>query len=310
MSPYSGPQSEQSRPLVLVVDDSPLDRRLAGACLKDEDLDATYASNGREALDVLEKEDQRRPDLVLTDLQMPEMDGLELVQEVRNSYPTIPVILMTAHGSEEIAVTALKTGASSYVPKKNLARDLAQTIRVVMSVASVKREQQRVLASLMETQSTFLVANDVSTVRPLIHHIQDLLREMSICEEAELVRVGAALQESLTNAIEHGNLELSSELRESQDGSYVKLAEERTNRSPYKDRRVHVTTRLTKDQAVCVIRDEGPGFDPSTLPDPTDPTNLERVSGRGLLLIRTFMDDVTFNNEGNEITLVKRTKKN
>ena len=55
-----------------------------------------------------------------------------------------------------------------------------------------------------------------------------------------------------------------------------------------------------------VIRDEGPGFDPSTLPDPRDPSNLERTAGRGLLLIRTFMDEVTFNKAGNQITMVKR----
>jgi anti-sigma regulatory factor (Ser/Thr protein kinase) len=54
------------------------------------------------------------------------------------------------------------------------------------------------------------------------------------------------------------------------------------------------------------ICDEGPGFDPSSLPDPTDPENIGKISGRGLLLIRTFMDDVKFNDSGNEITLFKR----
>ncbi len=54
-----------------------------------------------------------------------------------------------------------------------------------------------------------------------------------------------------------------------------------------------------------VVRDEGQGFDPALLPDPTDPVNLERVSGRGLLLIQTFMDRVEHNARGNEITMVK-----
>ncbi|MGE0608143.1 MAG: ATP-binding protein, partial [Pirellulales bacterium] len=48
------------------------------------------------------------------------------------------------------------------------------------------------------------------------------------------------------------------------------------------------------------------GFDPSKLPDPTDPANLEKASGRGLLLMRSFMDEVTYNATGNQITLVKR----
>ena len=51
------------------------------------------------------------------------------------------------------------------------------------------------------------------------------------------------------------------------------------------------------------VRDEGPGFDPASLPDPTDPANLDRPCGRGLLLMRTFMDNVIFNDKGNEVTL-------
>jgi hypothetical protein len=58
-------------------------------------------------------------------------------------------------------------------------------------------------------------------------------------------------------------------------------------------------------QITYVVRDEGPGFDPSILPDPTDPANLEQVGGRGLLLIRTFMNKVYHNERGNEITLIK-----
>ena len=74
---------------------------------------------------------------------------------------------------------------------------------------------------------------------------------------------------------------------------------------PDQDRRVHVYAKESRRQAVYVIRDEGPGFDPSALPDPTDPSNLEKASGRGLLLIRTFMDEVHHNEDGNQITMVK-----
>ena len=63
---------------------------------------------------------------------------------------------------------------------------------------------------------------------------------------------------------------------------------------------------LTRDEATFLVRDEGLGFDPSTLPDPTDPANLGKVSGRGLLLIQTFMDHVEHNATGNQITMVKR----
>ena len=111
---------------ILVVDDSPVDRHLAGKLLeKHAGLTVAYATDGRDALTVMERS---APDLVLTDLQMPEMNGLELVEEIRIHYPTVPVILMTAHGSEEIAIQALRVGAASYVPKRNLAKDLSSKI--------------------------------------------------------------------------------------------------------------------------------------------------------------------------------------
>ena len=92
---------------VLIVDDSVIDRHLAGAIVqKLEGWKATFAGNGVEALQLLKS--GALPDLVLTDMLMPEMDGLELVQAIRNQYPLLPVILMTAHGSEDIAIQALQ----------------------------------------------------------------------------------------------------------------------------------------------------------------------------------------------------------
>jgi anti-sigma regulatory factor (Ser/Thr protein kinase) len=67
-----------------------------------------------------------------------------------------------------------------------------------------------------------------------------------------------------------------------------------------------VETRCTGDEVMVLVRDEGKGFDPDSLPDPTEPENLERAYGRGMLLIRTFMDEVRHNERGNEITMVKR----
>jgi anti-sigma regulatory factor (Ser/Thr protein kinase) len=115
-----------------------------------------------------------------------------------------------------------------------------------------------------------------------------------------------ALEEALANALYHGNLEVSSSLREDDDRAYYALVEQRVRESPYRDRRIHVEAKLSREQAVFVIRDEGCGFDPALLPDPTDPANLEKSSGRGVLLMRTFMDEVCYNNVGNQVTLCKR----
>jgi anti-sigma regulatory factor (Ser/Thr protein kinase) len=113
---------------------------------------------------------------------------------------------------------------------------------------------------------------------------------------------------ALLNGLYHGNLELSSELRQDDGDGYQRAAEERRNKTPYAERRLHVHVKMDATAAVFVIRDEGPGFDVSTIPDPTDPENFTKPSGRGLLLIRTFMDEVKHNATGHEITLVRRRR--
>ncbi len=292
---------------VLVVDDSAVDRRRAGKLLEKEcRVSVTSAANGREALDLLKGD---LPDLVLTDMQMPEMDGLQLVEEIKSRHPSVPVILMTAHGSEELAVQALQKGAASYVPKRNLAKDLPETIESVLGVAKANRSQKRLLECLLQTESHFVLENDASLIPPLIGHLENNLTRMKLCDENGLIRVAVALREALVNAIHHGNLEIASHLREKDEKSYYRLVDERRQQEPYLDRRVHVFAKESPHEAVYVIRDEGRGFDPTTLPDPTDPSNLDKVSGRGLLLIRTFMDEVHHNKTGNELTMIKRRDK-
>ena len=119
-------KDNSSQTTVLVVDDSPIDQRLAGGIVANQlGWKVIYAANGIEALAVMEKGE---PHVVVTDLLMPEMDGLELVQAIRGKHPTVPVILMTAHGSEDIAIQAIQKGAASYVPKKSLGAIFARRL--------------------------------------------------------------------------------------------------------------------------------------------------------------------------------------
>jgi serine/threonine-protein kinase RsbW len=98
--------------------------------------------------------------------------------------------------------------------------------------------------------------------------------------ERSLFAIRLGVEEAVINAIKHGN----------------KL-------DPTK--KVKIDFRLEGDQAKIVIADEGPGFQPGTVPDPTAPEYLEREHGRGLMLIHSYMDEVYFNDKGNQITLIK-----
>lgn len=295
-------------PAVLVVDDSRVSRLVVGRLLqKHGGWQTAFAGDGVEALEAIER---AAPRAVLTDLQMPRMNGLELVERVRERFPHIPVLLMTGEGSEEVAIAALRAGAASYVPKRTMDAEIIPILRQVLAASHLDATRARVLGGLTGRTSDFVLENDPALVAPLIEMFREDLLAIGVCDPTAATRVGIALEEALLNAVYHGNLGVSSDLKQVGDGSaFHTLAAARRHEAPYHARRVRVAVRLTPAQGTFVISDEGPGFDLSALPDPTDPANLERPSGRGMLLMRTFMDEVMYNAAGNEVTLCKRRER-
>jgi CheY-like chemotaxis protein len=217
-------------PTVLVVDDSAVDReRVKGLLRASPELTVEFASNGAGAL---QRVAEVPPDLVVTDLMMPEMDGLELVARMVSQYPLIPVILMTGRGNEQIAVQALQAGASSYVPKRSLASLLLETIHHVLEAAQEVRSEIRLMNCLTRTEAFFSLANDVTMISPLVNYVHRTVRAIGLCDEAGAVRVCVALEEAITNAMFHGNLEISSDIRVADDARYRRLVDQRAHSPP------------------------------------------------------------------------------
>src|SRR5271165_5367952 len=151
---------------LLVVDDSVFDHQVIARLLQVVDgLRVIFASGGEEAMQTVDRE---LPQLILTDLIMPDMDGLELVQQVRDRFPSIPIILMTAFGSEEAAMRALRAGAANYIPKKNLASELVPLIRQVLEMAAWSHERLRILRCMVRHESVFVLDNDPNLIVALM----------------------------------------------------------------------------------------------------------------------------------------------
>jgi len=288
---------------ILVVDDEAVDRELVRRCLEPiQNLESSFVNDGEQALEAVFAD---LPDIVLTDLRMPGMTGLELVERLRAEFPLLPVILMTSKGGERIAVQALKAGASSYVPKDELKDELGGTIKEVLEVAEANQKQSAVLSSLCSRVAHYEVISDPSLFNHLVSNLVDSLQIIGFGTEADRTQIGIALMEALSNALIHGNLELGSDLRKSDRDRFEELLFSRSHEEPYCGRRIHCTVTEAPDRVEYVIRDEGQGFDPSCLPDPTIPENLLEVCGRGVMLIRTFMDVVEYNEKGNQLTMIK-----
>ncbi len=292
---------------VLVVDDSAVDRRLVSELLAERtDWSVGCVSGGEEAMARIEA---GLPDIVITDMQMPGMNGLDLVRAIHTHHGELPVVLITAHGSESLAIEALAAGAASYVPKSHLAVKLVDVVSEILALARAEQHAEEMFGWL--GGADFELENNPALIEPLVDLVQQMLVGMGFGDFAERLRISVALKEALLNAIYHGNLELSPELaEEARDrlarGKPCEQLDARRKESPYANRKIHVTAKVTPEEVRMVVRDDGTGFDVATVPVAGDPAAIDPKTGRGLPLIHNLMDEVRYNGSGNKITLIKR----
>lgn len=122
---------------VLIVDDDPASRRLLEVRLRPLECDVATAGNGEQGLTAIRKDP---PDLVLLDLQMPKMGGIEVLRALRNEGIKVPTIVITAHGSIETAVEAMKEGAYDFITKPIDATHFDIVVRKALEREGLKRE--------------------------------------------------------------------------------------------------------------------------------------------------------------------------
>ncbi len=162
MSSIVEPSAPNGTSHILVVDDEYGIRDFCVRALRKLGYEVTAAENGRVGLEFLDK---HTFDLVLTDLQMPEMNGIAMLRRLREHYPDTDVVVFTAYGTFETAREALRLGAADYLTKPVSLDDLQCTVRRVLEWRRVRQEKQRLseIVSLYELSQTFTRTLDVTT---------------------------------------------------------------------------------------------------------------------------------------------------
>jgi two-component system response regulator AtoC len=137
--------SENGAGLVLVVDDDPGTRKVARANLALEGFEVLVASSGQEALARLAESD---PFAMVSDLRMPDLDGIQLMERVHALRPSLPVVLVTAHATVETAVEAMRKGALHYLTKPIRYDELAMVLRHAVAHERARRDVLRLRGEL------------------------------------------------------------------------------------------------------------------------------------------------------------------
>jgi hypothetical protein len=153
--------------------------------------------------------------------------------------------------------------------------------------------------------------NNGELISPLIGLMLQVVSGMGTLGGMHLVRLGVAIEHAVLNAMYRGNLELSrgqtpSDREIVYDDVTNQMIQQRRDCQPYKDRKVHFEATVTDQEISIVVRDGGPGFDTSIVPAAGNPESMDTEDGRGLMLMRSFVDELRFNDQGNEVTMIKR----
>ena len=152
---------------ILAVDDESIFRFLLETHLREAGFAPVTAADGKEALAIL---DRQQVDLVISDLVMPEMDGNQLIEQMKKRHPGIPIIVITAHGSVESAVEAMRLGAYDYLEKPYNPDDLKITIQRALDYRHVLKENEQIKGMLLD-RFTF---QSIITVNPTMKQLLEL----------------------------------------------------------------------------------------------------------------------------------------
>jgi serine/threonine-protein kinase RsbW len=260
--------SGEDRPGVLVVDDEPHVRQLLELALGRDGLAVWSAASGRAAVEFYRR-NQGLIGVVLLDVRMPGLDGPATLAALRQINPHVRALFVSGDTGVYTPEALLGLGAEAVLRKPF---DLTEVCRAVGgSLARQPRDRP-------------------GAVRLNIHTSADLPQVLDPVVEAmgrlgfsdrDCFGVRLALEEALVNAIRHGNRNDAG-------------------------KRVRVSYRVTAEEVWAEVEDEGQGFDPTGVADPTSERGVQQPGGRGLLLMGHYLSSVEYNQRGNAVTLRKR----
>jgi anti-sigma regulatory factor (Ser/Thr protein kinase)/ActR/RegA family two-component response regulator len=261
---------------ILIVDDNDELRAALEHVLRELGHDVV-ATGDREA--AVMRADLDEFDLIISDLTDDAESGVEILSELQRQRLAVPVVVSTDEDQRGGIVKAFKMGAANFLRAPYNNDELRTIVEKTLSYKLRFVEDLKLLPYVRE-KIDFELPSDVSLMNGVLQYLIERVSRLGIIKP-ERSNLYVALDEAFVNAVKHGNKNNPSKL-------------------------VRITAELSTQECRFTVEDEGEGFNVQEIPDPCDPENLFKASGRGVLLIYNIMDEVKYNERGNRLTMVKR----
>ncbi len=226
--------------------------------------------------EALARDDLDSFDLIISDLTEDVAVVAQSIGDLQRKHLLVPV---NPNGSQPGVIKAFKVGAANYLRLPYNTEELQQIIEQTLSYKLRCVDDSNVVSNVHE-KIEFELPSDVSLMNGVLQYLLERVAKLGLIKP-ERSNLFVALDEAFVNAVKHGNKNDPTKL-------------------------VRITADLTPKEACFTVEDEGEGFDIKAIPDPCDPTNLFKSSGRGVLLMYNIMDEVEYNAQGNRVKMVKR----
>lgn len=287
---------------ILIVEDDYASRLFLESLLESNNYDFRSAENGIEGLNVF---DEYKPDIVLTDIKMPIMDGLELLEAIRDKNSDAIVVIITAFGTENYAIQALHLGANNYLKKPVSSQELLRLLKKYKVIISGRYSPESLPGKLLNRTFSIEFKSQFGKIPKIVDKI--MIESAIDIEDSEKVNIELGLVELITNAIEHGNLGISYIEKQSalDNGNLNELFDERIHNKKYLNRKIYIDFYTDRKKYEWTITDEGEGFNWKNIPDPTDQKHILELNGRGIFISKFLFDKVEYAGKGNIVIATK-----
>ncbi|MDQ3686206.1 MAG: ATP-binding protein [Acidobacteriota bacterium] len=263
---------------ILIVDSNAELRTLLLEVLSELGHDVVATGNREDAV---ERDDLEDFDLIISDLTDEADGGVQILSELKRKRLLVPIVVSSEEANHHGVIKAFKLGAANFLRRPYDDAELRNIVEKTLGYKLRFVEDMKVLPFVHE-KIEFELPSDLSLMNGVLHFLHERVAQLGVIRP-ESSNLFIALDEAFVNAVKHGN-----------KGDTSKL--------------VRITAELSSKEARFTIEDEGDGFKVNEIPDPLDPANLFKASGRGVLLIYNIMDEVAYNERGNSLTMVKRAE--